>query len=193
MRVGIDIDGVVADFNNGYRDLVHKLTDFRMPEVSATFPHTWDYDKALGMDPKDISACWNFIRASDDFWLNLAPLEGAMSLLDGLSWLPKKHDMYFITSRPGRTSKDQTERWLKKYGFEGQFPTVLISSRKGTAAAALNLTHYIDDRDRNCEDVVRESPTTKTFLLAAAYNQPVEGTTRIQTLTEFSDVLQKEL
>ena len=193
LRLAAIFDGVLADFNTGYRELVHQLTDFLMPEISPTFPHTWNYDKALGMDPKDISRCWQAIRDSESFWRNLPDLEGSHTFLKNVSrWEAAGHEFYFVTSRVGKFVKHQTEAWLTQYGCLN-FPTVLISSKKGLSAAALDLDYYIDDKNENCLDVQRDSPTTKGFMLARAWNQAYPGIPRLEHLDQFTQILQEEL
>lgn len=194
LRIGIDVDGILADFNPGYKALVEATTAVRLPEISATFPDTWNYAVDAGVTPEEDKAIWKIISESQSFWYDLDPYPEAIPFLKRLSDFPDSVDTYFITSRPGMVSKKQTEDWLETFGYVGdKFPTVLISSNKGDCASALRLTHYIDDRNENCWDVRDVSPTTKNFMLARPWNKVLEGVPRITDLNSFQLVLEADL
>ncbi len=181
-RVGIDVDGIVADFNSKYKILIESNTDIRLPDVSDYYPNTWNYDVAAGLDPVKRKELWGLIKKSASFWRELPPypetgefLYHLENYIDG--------DVYFITNRPGASAKTQTELWLDRMGFYE--PTVLISEEKGLCAKALNLTHYIDDKNENCADVLEKSPTTSTYMLARPWNQEIPGVPRIKSVITF--------
>lgn len=172
------------------------LTDFRMPEISASFPNTWNYDKALGMSSKDIGKCWDFINDPETrFWQNLPCLDGAFEFLNALADLPDHVDLYFVTARSGATAKAQTERWLDANGLGVRWnpPTVLISKEKGEVAHALDLHLYIDDKDENCVDVRVKSPSTKCYQLNQPWNHAQTNIIMIDTLSQFLNVVKESL
>lgn len=191
LKLGIDIDGVLADFNKPYVQLLESIQHIRFPDVDETYPDTWDYDKARGVLGKHRSEAWTKIKESHDFWYRLPSLTGAEEFLGHLADFPTSVDTYFVTSRPGLTSKIQTEQWLGERGYEN--PTVLISSQKGMCARALELDYYIDDKDENCVDVVAYSPTTKCVQLIQPWNHRQEGAQRVGTLKEFQTLIELEL
>lgn len=175
-RIGVDIDGCLADFNTAYIKLMMKHTEIVFPPCSDTYPDCWSYDKAAGMTSAQLNLVWADITKSKTFWLDLAPLPGAS---DFLRWISNTHhDIYFVTSRPGDTSKWQTERWLKRWGFFGA-PTVLISSEKGLVCDALRLNYYADDKVENCADAVNASALrTTVYMVAQPWNFDVTHTRR---------------
>ncbi len=147
LRLGIDIDGCLANFNKGYRDLFIKITGvdgFR----GETDPPCWNYHQHYGYSDAEFTEVWKRIAESDTFWADLDPLPGAESFLRWLYWRQSTADVYFITQRLGQNVKHQTERWLTHVGFP--HPTVLIApGSKGDIADGLKLTHVLDDKPEN--------------------------------------------
>lgn len=165
LRLGIDIDGCLADFNAGYRKLFVEITGrdlFR----GETDPPCWHYHSAYGYNDADMVAVWKAIGESQNFWETLKPYEGAEEFLRWLSWRAKDAEIYFITTRNGKDVKAQTEAWLNKHGFPRA--TVLIArGSKGALAAGLQLTHMLDDRPENLFDMPKG---VGRYLKLARYN-----------------------
>lgn len=158
MRIGLDIDGVLANFNPAYIRLLNEIRNIGASEDHV--PQRWHYEGDLGFTPDDVQLAWQAIGKSEDFWYNLNRLEYPPSL--------PGHEVYYITARPGKNVKLQTESWLMEYGAD--LPTVLISAMKGACAYALNLEVYVDDRLENILDVERASPSTRAYLINRPYN-----------------------
>ena len=182
LRVGIDVDGVLADFNTSYKKLIEKLTPLRLPDISDYYPNTWYYERAAGISKDDENRVWDAIKSNHSFWHKLQPNLETFDFLQGLDDLSA--DIYFITSRVGDSAKYQTEQWLRHNGFIA-YPTVLISKEKGLCCKSLKLTHYIDDKNENCTAVSEQSPDTKVFMLACPWNSEQVGIPRIRSVHEF--------
>lgn len=193
MRIGFDIDGVLADFNSSFIALVKDVTgrDLFPPDY---WPHTWNYPESLGYTDAEVSAVWDRIKAGGVFWQQLAPLPD-MAVLARWFVLPPfpqapqpYHEFYFITSRMGKNVKLQTEEWLdEQMGVAGN--TVLISSEKGALARALKLDYYVDDRAENIRDVELTSPNTFAYLINQPWNQHLTVGRRINTISDFLDII----
>lgn len=190
MKIGIDVDGVLADFNAAYIQRTIDITkhDFFPPRPFDIL--TWNYPESYGYTAKEVSAVWDSIKADPAFWFNLKPYFDAPTMLELLQqYRDAGHDVYFITARPGLNPKAQTERWLEVYGpFHGSTPTVLISSQKGLCCRALEIDAYIDDR---IENVVETSQICQTYLLNRPWNAgldaPWYGITRVSTIEDMLD------
>lgn len=172
MRIGVDVDGVLASFNDGFaRRLIATSGRNLMPPEPYEIT-VWSWPQYYGYTSAEESAAWEAVKAQDDFWLSLTPYPQTADTLATLAWASATgiHDIYFITSRPGYKAKQQTERWLRHCGF-GAHPTVLISSMKGLCARALMLDTYIDDNIANVEDVCLTARGCRVFLQTQPWNR----------------------
>lgn len=176
MRIGCDIDGVLADFNTAFIDRVIAVTGRDLFPPRPFDITTWNYPQAYGYTADEVSAVWETINADRFFWRNLPRYESTFADLDYLAkqmlWFGS--DVYFITARPGPTAKEQTEHWLRTHWPSLVVPslTVLISSEKALCAVALNLDVYIDDRRENVQSVaVARGSKTRTFVMDRPWNR----------------------
>jgi hypothetical protein len=176
MRIGLDVDGVLADFIKPYQQL-HVMITGRDTFVAGdnVDPPVWDWPALRGYTKDETSLVWEHIKASKDFWRWMLPMNSNTTMLrNQYVDIVNAHDLYFITTRVGVNAKHQTEKWLGKWVccFDTTTPTVLLAGyrQKGALAKGLGLDCYLDDNYGNCEDVVRESPTTRTYLLEHCYN-----------------------
>jgi len=170
--IGIDIDGVLANFNDAYRIRLAEVTGRALiPEGEE--PPCWYYaTDHYGYTKEEDKATWKSIVEDANFWYDLQPYAGTKNFLIALEHFEFHHaEKYFITTRPGLNVKRQSERWLTKNGWWDE-PTVLIArGEKGPLAAGLGVTHFIDDRPENCFSVQDACPNARIVLLSARYNQ----------------------
>ncbi len=195
MRIGIDIDGVLADFNTAY---IQRVIDVCGEDLFPPRPFEipcWEYPQHFGYSNESIKAVWAIIKADATFWERLPAYSYTGEALFYLrKCIVRGDDVYFITDRPGVDAKGQTERWLKQFDVSEKsvsHPTVLISAKKGWIARGLGLHVYIDDKVENCEQVVTESPETLTLMLTQGWNKgrDVAGVERVEIVVGFADRL----
>ena len=174
MRLGIDIDGVLADFVTAYKARFVQLTGRDL--FGDSLWASWSHEITVGYTKDEVTAIWEAIKSDPLFWVKLSPYWDALTVLERLTFRHYHDDVYFITARPGIEVKKQTELWLSTHSpFFDETPTVLISSEKGMCCRALRLEKYIDDRPENVADVRRLSPDTKTYLMDRTWNQGEHG------------------
>lgn len=195
MRVGFDVDGVLANFQPAYIDRTVSIAGRDLfPGPYGTFDIvTWNYPESYGYTENEMRAVWKSIALDKTFWTSLSRYEDVtpafrewLHVLEG----DDSQDVYFITQRPGATAKAQTEEWLSRWLELENTPTVLVTGEKGLCAKALGLTHYLDDKTENLMDVLSTSPMTKTFRKIRTWNVEVPGAIALNTLSQFQDLLQ---
>ena len=194
LRIGFDMDGVLADFGTAFRDYGTRLFGAGAPQPNALIGHR----RLPGDQPETEEArqstaeqaardrienaralrrredkIWQAIESTPNFWMTLKPIDpGAVSRIHGMM-LRHRWEVFFITQRPyteGETVQRQTQRWLVEQGFD--LPTVLVlSGSRGAAAKAIRLDYHVDDNSQNCFDVIADS-TAKPILLIPASQQP---------------------
>src|SRR5262245_20652372 len=170
LRIGFDIDGVLANFAGAYREIDVRLFGAEGPvrtagpeEASAKS----DEGDALRSKGRRIDAIWTAIRETPDFWTTLKPIgQGAVRRLHSLM-LAHRWEVFFITQRPatiGDTVQRQTQRWLIEQGFD--MPSVLvIPGARGAASSALSLNYFVDDSATNCVDIKSESKARPILIV----------------------------
>jgi FMN phosphatase YigB (HAD superfamily) len=199
LRIGFDMDGVLADFARAYREIEERVFG---PVASATRPGDPEDQVQAEQSPAELSsdapsstdaaetpqalrrkrdAIWQAIQATPNFWTTLRPLDpNAVRRIHELAerdgW-----DVFFITQRPptqGETAQRQTQRWLVQQGFD--LPSVLvIHGSRGEAARALRLDYLVDDSARNCIDVKAMADANALLVTNPADDTTAESARRL--------------
>ena len=144
--LGVDLDGVVADFYGGLRPVAAEWLgqplDSLTPEVSYGLPE-WKLDEAGGYD-----ALHRFAVTQRDLFRKLAPIIGAPAVLRRLS--ARDIRIRIITHRLfikyfHEKALDQTVEWLEYHGI----PYWDLCFMKDKAAVGADL--YLEDSPGNVE------------------------------------------
>ena len=175
LRIGFDLDGVVADFASAFRDVETRLfgpaSHLRAPEPDAVDAPGHGEPAPRRLSARDArrrqDEVWRAIEETADFWETLQPLDAsAVRRIQELS-LTHGWEVFFITQRPpttGDTVQRQSQRWLARHGYE--LPSVLVlGGSRGAAAAALRLDYHVDDSARHCLDIVADARATRALLI----------------------------
>ena len=171
MKLGLDLDGVLANFNEGFRRRLISANGRDMNiQPNPTGPY-WDWPQYYGYTNDEVKATWDSIRTDPDFWQYLEAMPGASAFLNWLwrivadtNWnngrFTEEHnvEVYFLTSRNhGPMVKRQTELWLLRNGWEGPATVLITRGSKGPIAKSLGLTHVLDDRPENLLSVMEHT------------------------------------
>lgn len=196
MRIGLDVDGVLADFGVAYQNLFIEISGrdifpAHLPDLDRP---CWDWPQFYGYTEEEAKAVWAAIKSNPTFWLDLSIIPGAWDFLQVIrNYADHGAEVYFVTDRPGIATQQQTAQWL--HVFYGLRPSVIVSANKGDVAAALRFDYYLDDKLENVIDVQKKSPTTIVRLLNFPYNKnrgklKVAASSRVNTLAEFAALIQ---
>jgi hypothetical protein len=188
LRIGFDVDGVLADFESAFLAVEQRLFGPVAPISRAGNPEEEPRDESD--DPqiggrriielrRRRDAVWAAIHSTPDFWTTLKPTDE--EAVPRIHSLMRQHrwEVFFITQRPateGDTVQRQTQQWLVAQGFD--LPSVLvIPGSRGAAAGALRLDYHVDDSAKNCIDVKSES-TAKPLLILDSDDEKVRTRAR---------------
>ena len=182
MHLGIDLDGVLADFNRAFIETLAEVTG-RALIPKGTIPTVWDYPQSYGYTAEETSAAWAAVTADHYWWLNLEALVGAADFVRHT----RLFDTTFVTSRPGSESRWQSALWLNRMGTS--LPQVVVAHDKGPVYEALGISHVLDDKPSHVHAALEAG--CKAILLAQPWNvveRPAlvrRGATVIESLEDF--------
>jgi hypothetical protein len=162
LRIGFDVDGVLADFGAAFRDVETRLFGAG-PGMMTPRPEKED-PRQSNRKPDVI---WQDIQATADFWRTLKPIdEDAVRRIHEMT-IRHGWEVFFITKRPktkGQSVQRQTQQWLVEHGFD--LPSVLVlGGSRGAAAKALRLDYHVDDSPQNCLDVKADSNANPILIV----------------------------
>jgi hypothetical protein len=217
LRIGFDLDGVLADMEG---ELVRQSEILfgepmarRLQEragagdtPAAPEPHVPDAETPdaavdavppvaqLNMTARQQRRLWHHVESIENFWEGLAELEpGVIQRLASLA-IDRRWEIIFLTRRPetvGATAQVQSQRWLESHGFT--LPSVfVVQGSRGRIAASLGLDIVVDDRPENCLDVVVDSKARAILVWRADQSQLPAAAQRlgIGVVTSVADCLE---
>jgi 5'(3')-deoxyribonucleotidase len=186
MKIGIDMDDVCIDFQTSYVTLLNKL--YGKPPLG-TAPIDWQGSN-LQLTPEETTQSWAEVAKVRNFWAGLDPLPSFdLQTVVLLQTANARHDVFFVTNRfdtPGQSPTKQTKAWLVNHAAIGM-PNVFIAKDKGPMASVLELDVFIDDRPKNCTDVMAARPNARVYLCDASHNKTFDDPRipRVKDLKEF--------
>jgi hypothetical protein len=175
LRLGFDMDGVVADLNAALvREAARLFPDVQVqaerarqeqaPPAPAQGPPDGTepaevVPSSLPLTPRQQRQLWDAVKSIPNFWETLDETEPGIVRRIAETTRARRWEVIFLTSRPscaGDVVQVQSQRWLERYGFE--LPSVfVVTSSRGRIASALELDVVVDDRPENCLDIAIDS------------------------------------
>ena len=149
LRIGLDLDGVLADFKQGLVDYARdKEFDFFEHGTvwNNYYPVKYDMMEIIGGLPKN-----------EEFWLGLSPCHRG--------YLTFKPSVY-ITSR--RVDNAISLRWLQKWGYPtDDVPIVSTDGKKSEAVREHELDIFVDDAIHHVQDIGTDTSCLPLLMLTS--------------------------
>jgi hypothetical protein len=172
LRLGFDMDGVLADLNAALAReaarLFPGLEPRSDPSAEPAGPPAAGSEEAdpaeatplaLALTRRQERQLWDAVKSIPNFWDTLDETEPHIVARLAETARARRWEVIFLTSRPrtaGDTVQLQSQRWLERFGFA--LPALyVVSTSRGRIAQALDLDVVVDDRPENCLDVALDS------------------------------------
>lgn len=184
------MDDCCANFQKAFVALLNEL--YGRPPLG-TAPIDWQWSNCQ-VTEAELKAAWQASAEIENFWAHLEPLPCLdAEAIELLAYVNMLHDVYFVTNRYatlGTSPMKQTKRWLTIHAGINS-PNVMIAKDKGPMASVLELDAFIDDRPKNCTDVLKARPNAKVFLADSSHNQTFidENIPRVKDLKTFLKIV----
>lgn len=177
LRLGIDLDGVCADFNVGWTRRYNAAfgTDVAHTEVVA-------WDGVVGLTHfEDMDEFWSWARAErPSFFRELPLVPGTWETLRDLAG--RRHRIVIITAKP-RWAVADTLGWLA----EKELPVDEVHFTFDKAAVPADV--YLDDAPTFLRELVANRPDATVCRFVRPWNEPVDGAVDVADWDEFAAVV----
>lgn len=179
MRLGIDLDGVVADFNAGWIRL-HR--DEFGSDLHPDMVVSWNGLHTLA-GFADMGAFWRWARGSAERPSIFRHLDPYPDALDTLARLDRAgHDIVVVTTKPAWARSD-TLRWLADHAI----PTdeIHITNRKSSVECDV----YLDDSPQVLPELARRRSAATICRFVRPWNEPLEGVRDVTSWPDFHQIV----
>ena len=181
LRVGVDLDGVVADFNGGWTRLYNAQFGSALTADQVT---AWDAPEAL-THFDSMTGFWRWARTAGgngrSLFAELKPYPGAVN---GLRALLDAAHVAIITTKPAWAIPD-TLHWLARLGLP--LREVHITSDKPSVPCEV----YLEDSPIQLAALRRHRPEAVVCRFVRPWNRPVDGCVDVTDFDDFLVVVQE--
>lgn len=178
MRLGIDLDGVVANFTHGWMRFYNRDFGAELrPEDSQ------DWGDLVGLTHfRHVGEFWRWSSNLDGrsvFW-HLEPFPGAVEAVQDLH--DQGHEIVVITTKPHFAVAD-THDWIEKHELPADEVHILEDKWE------VDCHVYLDDGPHILPELVERRPESTVCRYVRPWNRPVEGAVDVHDFDEFKKVV----
>ncbi len=183
LRLGIDLDGVVADFNAGWTARYNRDFPDRIDRDLTTADVTeWDAPTVLSHFAT-MSEFWKWAETCAEgrsLFAGLEPYPGAIEALERLR--ADGHHVVILTTKPHFSIHD-TYDWLARH----KVPSTEIHILDDKTRVECDV--YLDDGVHNLEALVAAHPRSTVCRYVRPWNTSVPGTIDIRDWNQFTEAV----
>ena len=177
LRLGIDLDGVVADFNSGWVERYNRDFD---ANVNVDQIVEWDAPTHL-THFSGMGQFWEWASTCGEGRSLFRPLRPYADALDSLRRLRRRgHKIVILTTKPDFAVHD-TYAWLSEH----EVPTTEVHILDDKTTVECDI--YLDDADHNLEALSASRPDATTCRFVRPWNSPAPGLVDIDGWGSFVD------
>jgi len=173
-RIVCDVDGVLADWNTAFRQLLIDAGAELQPFANGSLhPHVWDWPTQLGATEAQIGQAK--AQQVEAWWMHLEPVEDfTMACSALLGHLCRTQEVTFVTSRSTPGVRNATEWWLRRYVGKRHVHVVVVPSGDKTGVLqGIQPDVVIEDHLPTLINWAYEQSTARgCVLVERPYNQP---------------------
>ncbi len=180
LRLGIDLDGVVADFNAGWIERYNaQFGSDLLPE----HVDIWDAPTLL-THFTNMSEFWSWARTAGSgasIFRVLQPYRGAIEALERLA---RRDRIVIVTTKPGFAIHDTFE-WLAEH----RVPTTEVHIVDDKSEVACDI--YLDDADHNIEALLHARPNSLVCRYVRPWSTSHAGAVDVADWSEFENQVEQ--
>ncbi len=178
MRLGIDLDGVVANFTKGWMAFYNDQFGTNLEEADS---RNWG-DLVNLTHFEHIDEFWDWSSDLDGrsvFW-HLEPFPGAVEALRAL--VDEGHHIIVLTTKP-EFAVDDTFAWIERHRIPAAEIHILEDKWLVECQA------YLDDGPHVLPGLVEHRPDSTVCRYVRPWNRPVPGAIDVESFGEFTEVV----